>query len=117
MPVTNPLAADTDGDGMDDGAERDNGTDPNSGDTDGDSIPDTADNCPFAANPGQEDSYGDARGDACEDNDDLDGDGLSNNDEMELGTDASNPDTDGDTFDDGDEVNASTDPLDPAGHP
>lgn len=45
-------------------------------------------------------------------NDDLDGDGLSNKLEKQLGTDPKNPDTDGDGLKDGDEVNKyKTDPL------
>lgn len=35
-------------------------------DTDGDGVCDSVDNCPAVANPGQENTYGDARGDACE---------------------------------------------------
>jgi hypothetical protein len=35
-------------------------------DTDGDGVCDDVDNCPAVANPGQENTYGDARGDACE---------------------------------------------------
>lgn len=35
-------------------------------DTDGDGVCDSEDNCPAVANPGQENTYGDARGDACE---------------------------------------------------
>lgn len=35
-------------------------------DTDGDGVCDNVDNCPSVANPGQENTYGDARGDACE---------------------------------------------------
>ncbi|WP_088280813.1 hypothetical protein [Ideonella sp. A 288] len=35
-------------------------------DTDGDGVCDTEDNCPAVPNPGQENTYGDARGDACE---------------------------------------------------
>jgi hypothetical protein len=45
---------------------------------------------------------------------DLDGDGLSNEREEELGTDPTDPDTDGDGVNDGDEVDDGTDPLDPA---
>lgn len=45
-------------------------------------------------------------------NDDWDGDGLSNEDEMRIGTDPRNPDTDGDGLTDGDEVHRyHTDPL------
>ena len=47
-----------------------------------------------------------------EDGDD-DGDGLSNQEEADLGTDPNNPDTDGDGLADGDEVTLGTDPLDP----
>ncbi len=35
-------------------------------DTDNDGVCDSEDNCPAVANPGQENTYGDARGDACE---------------------------------------------------
>jgi hypothetical protein len=45
---------------------------------------------------------------------DLDGDGLTNQREQELGTDPNVADTDGDGVDDSDEVDAGTDPLDPA---
>jgi hypothetical protein len=34
-------------------------------DADSDGVPDPIDDCPFAANPGQEDADGDGRGDAC----------------------------------------------------
>jgi hypothetical protein len=36
------------------------------GDRDGDGVPDAADNCPATPNPGQENGFGDGRGDACE---------------------------------------------------
>jgi len=45
---------------------------------------------------------------------DLDGDGLTNTEEIALGTDTTNPDTDGDVLTDGDEVNLYfTNPLNP----
>lgn len=45
-------------------------------------------------------------------NDDLDGDGLLNDEEKEIGTDPLNPDTDGDTLRDGEEVHTyRTNPL------
>jgi Tol biopolymer transport system component len=45
---------------------------------------------------------------------DSDGDGLTNNEEAQLGTDPNNPDTDGDGLNDGDEVRVwRTDPLNP----
>ena len=48
------------------------------------------------------------------DNPDLDGDGISNDDETNIyGTDPQNPDTDGDGVDDGDEIANGSDPLDP----
>lgn len=48
------------------------------------------------------------------DNPDLDGDGISNEDEINIhGTDPNNPDTDGDGINDGDEVANGSDPLDP----
>ena len=48
---------DTDSDGTGNNADDDD---------DGDSVPDGADNCPLAANPGQEDGDGDGAGDACD---------------------------------------------------
>src|SRR5439155_11550215 len=45
---------------------------------------------------------------------DSDGDGLSDAQEILLGTDPFNPDTDGDGFADGVEVASGSDPLDPA---
>ena len=48
---------------------------------------------------------------------DTDGDGLSDDDEANLGTDPNNADSDGDTFSDGDEVARGTDPLDGANFP
>lgn len=45
---------------------------------------------------------------------DSDGDGLTNNEEIQLGTDPNNPDTDADGLNDGDEVRVwRTDPLNP----
>ncbi len=44
---------------------------------------------------------------------DSDEDGLTDDEEEELGTDPNNPDTDGDGISDGDEVENGTDPLDP----
>jgi len=61
---TDPAVADTDGDGIEDGAE----------DGDGDGIADGVDNCPAAFNADQEDLDGDGAGDACDP--DVDGDGC-----------------------------------------
>ena len=46
------------------------------GDDDDDGVLDEVDNCPFAANPDQEDADGDDTGDACDL--DIDGDGVEN---------------------------------------
>jgi len=43
---------------------------------------------------------------------DADEDGLTDEEEAELGTDPNNADSDGDGISDGDEVNGGTDPLD-----
>lgn len=48
---------------------------------------------------------------------DSDGDGLTDVEEEELGTDPNLGDSDGDEFDDGEEVKAGTDPLDFHDHP
>lgn len=45
---------------------------------------------------------------------DADGDGLTDAEEAELGTDPARPDTDGDGYRDGDEVAEGSDPRDPA---
>lgn len=91
---TNPLVADTDGDGANDNRERctgsfgsasDIGTCPtitsctNSGicssptDFDGDTHQDGVDTCPVLANAVQTDTDGDGRGNACDNDDDNDG--------------------------------------------
>ncbi len=44
---------------------------------------------------------------------DNDGDGLTNAEEQQIGTDPNDPDTDDDGLDDGDEVGIQLDPLDP----
>ena len=48
---------------------------------------------------------------------DTDGDGLTNGEEYQHGTDPLLPDTDGDGFSDGEEVEKGTDPLDKSSHP
>ncbi|MBP9837604.1 MAG: hypothetical protein KBC84_02710 [Proteobacteria bacterium] len=48
---------------------------------------------------------------------DSDGDGLSDNQEIEFKTDPYNEDTDKDGFSDRDEIDEQTDPLDPSSHP
>ena len=69
-------------------------------DGDNDGVPDASDNCPSVSNPGQEDTYGDARGDACEPPPpppDVDGDGVPDaNDNCISAPNADQADADGD---------------------
>ncbi|MCR4347283.1 MAG: S8 family serine peptidase [Sulfuricaulis sp.] len=79
-------------------------------DADGDGYNHDTDNCPLVSNPTQTDLDGDGSGDACDD--DIDGDGLTNVQEVALGTDPYNSDTDGDGLTDNAEVNTyGTNPL------
>ena len=99
--------ADCDGDGLTNGEEVQGGTDPNNSDTDGDGIDDNA-----------EITSGGDPTDPCDPapeavaSGDCDGDGLTNGEETDAGTDLTNGDSDGDGLSDGDEVTTGTDPLD-----
>lgn len=74
-------------------------------------TPASIDNCPSVSNTSQADLDVDSIGDACDS--DIDGDGLSNDDETNVYmTDPLDADTDNDTFNDGDEVAAGSDPDD-----
>ena len=96
--ATDPLNPDSDGDGLNDGAEFIIGTNPDSADTDGDTLTDGQEVNTYGSNPLIEDT---------------DGDGLSDGDEVTIyGTDPTNPDTDGDGINDGEEVANGSDPLD-----
>ena len=99
---TNPLVADTDGDGLSDGQEVSSipSSDPNNRDSDGDTIEDKdeVDNGMNPSNPA----------DASQD---KDNDGLTNLEEIQLGTGVNNPDSDNDTISDGQEVSQGSDPL------
>ena len=103
---TDPLVADTDGDGLSDGAELARGTNPLLWDTDGDGLSDGAEvsSGMDPVTPNEGDEAFDA---------DLDGDGLANGVESSLGTDWSDADTDGDGVSDGAEWHQGSDPLDP----
>ncbi len=133
--VANEDQTDTDGDNAGDACDSDDdndGTpdnadafplDPNeSADSDGDNIGDNGDNCPFAANPEQENLDGDNDGDACDS--DIDGDGVDNdvdafpedaNESVDTDGDGigNNADTDddGDLQLDADEQACGSDPL------
>ncbi|HEX2138306.1 MAG TPA: hypothetical protein VHG33_01205, partial [Woeseiaceae bacterium] len=94
------LDGDDDGDGrptLEEDANEDGDGNPatNATDLDGDSIPDYLD----------ADDRGGLEADA-------DGDGLTNEEEADLGTDPTLADTDGDAVNDGSEASAGTDPLD-----
>lgn len=79
-------------------------------DFDLDGIPDDLDNCPTHANPLQEDWNTNGIGDTCEDSDN---DGLTDENELNEGTDPALQDTDGDGLTDGFEIEFSnTDPTD-----
>ncbi|MCP3061480.1 thrombospondin type 3 repeat-containing protein [Myxococcus sp. K38C18041901] len=102
------LDDDSDGDGVSDAEER--GPAPASPrDTDGDLVPDYrdtdsdddgvgdgTDNCRLIENAAQSDLDEDGPGDACDS--DMDGDGLENATELEVGTDPLAADSDGDTL-------------------
>ncbi len=106
---TDPHKADTDGGGIDDGTEVKNGTNPldpkddHLFDGDHDGMPDEWE-LKNGLNPH----------DASDANKDPDGDGLTNLQEYQHGTDPHNPDTDGGGVNDGDEVLRGTDPLNKA---
>ena len=96
--------ADSDGDGLSNAEEVQLGTDPGKPDTDGDGFSDGWESeggtDPFNSNDPS------ATGD-------IDNDTLTNERELELGTDPLDPDTDGDGLMDGHEIILGCDPLDP----
>lgn len=77
-------------------------------DRDRDSIADDADNCPERPNTDQLNLDNDPYGDVCDD--DIDGDYVSNEDEISRGRDPRSPDSDGDGLDDSTERKRGSDP-------
>ena len=100
---------DTDGDGLPDAYEKLLGTDPLKIDTDGDGLTDYQELKLTNTSPLKPDTDGNGISDAKED---PDKDGLTNLEEIRLGTNPLVADTDGDGLKDGDEVHKyKTDPL------
>jgi hypothetical protein len=99
---------DTDGDGLTDKQEVEMGTNPLSRDTDGDGVPDNIDPFPLDKLENK-DTDGDGIGNATDTDDDNDG--LSDSQEMAIGTDPLKADTDGDGLTDKQEVLLKTNPL------
>ncbi len=65
--------SDRDGDGLSNADENALGTNPDSADSDDDGVDDGADNCPATSNSDQENTDGDTKGNACDTDDDNDG--------------------------------------------
>jgi hypothetical protein len=113
--IDDSLDTDSDGDGIDDAIEGD-------GDPDGDGIPSYLDDDSDGNGVSDtEEGTGDADQDGIPDfldlddtdgpDADADGDGLTNQEEADLGTDPQDADSDDDGLDDGEEVALGTDPL------
>ncbi|NHJ84072.1 MAG: hypothetical protein FK734_01335 [Asgard group archaeon] len=123
--ITNPLLADSDGDGLGDAWETKYHTDPNVADADDDPDNDGLTNMEeftHLTDPQLSDTDGDGMNDGWEvDNSfnplvrdgrfDADNDGLTNLQEFQEGTNPRNADTDGDGLDDYWEVNQGTNPI------
>ena len=107
--------ADDDNDGVDDTSDAFPLDPTEQSDTDLDGVGDNGDNCPTAPNPNQTNFDGDSLGDLCDPDDDNDG--LTDTQEVELGTDRVNRDSDGDGWSDKEEVDAGTDPLQASSQP
>jgi uncharacterized delta-60 repeat protein len=79
-------------------------------DTDGDGVPDNVDNCPGAANPGQQDTDNDGQGNACDADDDNDGD-ADGQDNCPVNANPAQQDADGDGAGDACDPNDDNDPY------
>lgn len=101
--------SDDDGDGLADDEEPRIGTNPLKADTDGDGTNDRADNCRLTRNRDQADSDSDGTGDACERDDDADG--LTDVAEELIGSSRTDRDTDDDGLSDSREDHEDTNPL------
>jgi len=121
---TNPLDNDTDDDQLTDGKEIVYNTNPLNNDTDGDSLSDYAEIYIYHTNATNPDTDGDGMTDGWEimyglnatkndANDDLDGDGLTNIEEWNLGTKPNDTDSDDDNLSDSEELTYKTNPLNP----
>ena len=107
--TTIPADLDTDEDGLTDVYENMLGTDVNKADTDGDGLTDYQEVYVTGTDPLVSDSV---TKDVSDSDADLDNDGLSNAEEIKLGTEPKGSDSDNDGLNDGEEVNTyKTDPL------
>ena len=121
LTVVTSIITDSDGDGVSDEQEKEDGTDPNNPDTDGDGLTDKQE---IDGSENSFDEDGNKTSESGKDgaptdpnNPDSDGDGLTDGTETQIGTDPNNPDTDGDDHNDGDEIKDNKDPKDPNSFP
>lgn len=96
--IANPGQEDKDSDGRGDACDSVDNHTSTPPDQDMDGIPDNRDNCRTVANASQLDTDKDGTGDACDADDDNDG--LSDQEEKDLGTNSKNPDSDRDQVND-----------------
>jgi hypothetical protein len=117
--LTDPRSLDSDDDGLSDSEELEIGTDPTSWDTDGDGLGDVVEvGC--GSDPKDQDSDSDGLSDYQEflidsnpNSNDTDRDGLADLDEVGYGADPKDPDPDGDSMFDGQEFELGANPLSP----